>query len=279
MKVFLMLPMSQNEFFKLVEYVKNNFGIDLTKKKILVESRLSSLLSERQIPDYETYLQSVFHDHTGKEMTELLNRITTNLTYFMREASHFEYLVHNVFPWLQRTVEDRDVRLWSAGCSSGEEAYTLAMLLNDYFKGLNGWWDTKVLATDISEKVLNTAQKGIYSSEMVETLPASWKTKYFQKNKDGTFTVCNEIKNEVIFAPFNLMEEKLPFKKRFHVIFCRNVMIYFDQRTKANLISRFCNATEPGGYLFIGHSESVGNHEKGYQYIMPATYRKISMYE
>ena len=126
---------------------------------------------------------------------------------------------------------------------------------------------------------MSVAQKGIYDSEASENVPKMWISKYFKRNVNNTYTVCDAIRNEVIFAPFKLLEEKLPFKKRFHVIFCRNVMIYFDQNTKSNLISRFYNATEPGGYLFIGHSESVGDKEKGYRYIIPAAYRKVLVNE
>lgn len=269
-----MLPIKDNEFRKLVDFIKSTYGINLIQKRTLIESRLSNMLIERNVTCYSDYFDILFKDSTGNEMKELLNKLTTNLTYFMREEAHFKYFSEKVLPWLENSVRGRDLRIWCAGCSTGEEPYTIAMLIDQHFKDRKLGWDTKILATDISNKALDIAKKGVYSVEQLEKIPKLWKTHYFKKLDDNNFVVADNIKSDVIFGVFNLMEEKLPFKKHFHVIFCRNVMIYFDQNTKNALINRFYNTTEPGGYLFIGHSESIDRQLVNYQYIIPAVYRK-----
>jgi chemotaxis protein methyltransferase CheR len=269
-----MLPIKDDEFKKLVGFVKDKFGINLTQKRTLIESRLSSLLIERDIDNYSQYIDLVLNDKSGNELTELLNKVTTNLTYFMREEEHFRYFSEKVLPMLEQTVKSRDLRIWCAGCSTGEEPYTLAMLIAQHFQDRKQGWDTKILATDISNKVLTIAKRGAYSAEQIENIPPMWKSRYFDRIDKSHYIVNDKIKKEVIFGIYNLMEEQMPFKKDFHVIFCRNVMIYFEQDTKNALIERFYNVTEPGGYLFIGHSESIDRRLSRYDYIMPAVYRK-----
>lgn len=192
----------------------------------------------------------------------------------MREVDHFYYFRDKVLPYLVSTVREKDLRIWSAGCSSGEEPYTLAMIIDEFFGKEKMWWDSKVLATDISGKVLGEASKGIYSNENIATLPSNWKLNYFKKLDNEKSVLIDKIRNEVIYRKLNLMDQVFPFKKKFHVIFCRNVMIYFDNKTKWELINKFYDLTEYGGYLFIGHSESLNREETKYKYIMPAVYRK-----
>jgi chemotaxis protein methyltransferase CheR len=171
-------------------------------------------------------------------------------------------------------VQNRDIGIWSAGCSTGEEPYTIAMIIDEFFADDKKWWDTRILATDISGKVLEKAGLGIYSSESLSYVPVRWRNKYFRKHGENTYIIDDRIKKEIIFRKFNLMEDIYPLRRKFHVIFCRNVMIYFDKITKDRLVEKFYNFTEPGGYLFIGHSESLNRNESGYKYIMPAVYRK-----
>lgn len=232
------------------------------------------MLTEKGFNNFREYLDHVFNDMTKTELTELINKLTTNHTFFMREANHFEYFKKNILPYLEANVKEKDLRIWSAGCSTGEEPYTLAMIMEDYFQGLGNTWDKKILATDISVNVLEAAERGIYPAQALDNIPPTWKLNYFSKQNSESFRVSEKIKDEVIFRMFNLMDEVFPFKKRFHVIFCRNVMIYFDHRTKMELINKFYSITEPGGYLFIGHSESISREENPYRYIMPAVYRK-----
>lgn len=270
------MPIKEEEFQKMVFFIKNKCGIDLSKKKVLIEGRLSSWLRVREISDYTHYLDILVRDESGFELNELLNRVTTNLTYFMRESTHFEYLQKVILPQLESEISNRDLRIWCAGCATGEEAYTIAMLLADYFETKKSTWNKQILATDISEKALKVAQKGLYSAEAVEKLPVAWRNKYFREHGDGVFEISEAIRKEVAFAPFNLMETTLPFREKFHVIFCRNVMIYFDTETKQKLVQRFCDATVTGGYLFVGHSESVSKEVKEYKYLLPAAYRKVT---
>lgn len=269
-----MITLKESEFRRLIEYMHRNYGINLMKKKALIEGRLNNLLIEKGYKNYSEYLNVVFADTTGTEMAFLINKLTTNYTFFMRERDHFQYFKDRVLPYLEETVKDKDLRIWSAGCSSGEEPYTLEMILSDYFEDKKYLWNTDVLATDISERVLKVAVNGIYPEEALTDVPNFWKFKYLKKIDKENYQISNEIKSKVIFRIFNLMEERFPFKKKFHVIFCRNVMIYFDYETKMKLINKFYNMTEPGGFLFIGHSESINGEECGYKNIMPAVYRK-----
>ncbi len=271
-----MIIISDEEFKQLSRYIKINFGIDLTeKKKMLVVTRLQNILLQNGFSTFKAYYEHVVADTTGSAVTMLMNKITTNHTFFLREKEHFEFLKGSVLPYILKEHEKhKDLRIWSAGCSSGEEPYTLAMILADSMENGRSSWDTKILATDISEQVLTRAIQGRYSLDQLMGIPASWKMNYFKQVDKETFEVADFIKQEVIFRKFNLMNEDFPFKKKFHVIFCRNVMIYFDAPTKAALIQRFYEATELGGYLFIGHSESLIRTDTNYRYIMPAVYRK-----
>jgi chemotaxis protein methyltransferase CheR len=187
---------------------------------------------------------------------------------------HFNFFREKVLPYLSREVTNRDLRIWSAGCSTGEEPYTLAMIIDEFFGAEKKYWDAKILATDISLRALEEAKRGVYSSKAIAPVPALWKSSYFTRADAETCAVSDKIKDEVIFRRFNLMNKTFAFKKKFNVIFCRNVMIYFNNETKHELVSRFYDATESGGYLFIGHAESLNREQTKYKFIMPAVYRK-----
>ncbi|AWK49597.1 chemotaxis protein CheR [Clostridium beijerinckii] len=268
-----MINIKQNEFIELTIFLKNNYGINLTHKKNLIEGRLHNVLIEKGFNNFREYIDYVYSDRTKNELTILINKLTTNHTFFMREEEHFQFFNNKVLPYLKNTVKDKDLRIWSAGCSSGEEAYALAMIMEDFFAEEKSLWDKKILASDISINVLEKAEKGIYNIEGLERVSKNWKLKYFNKIDDYTYKVDTKLKNEVIFRVFNLMDQ-FPFKRNFHVIFCRNVMIYFDKETKENLIRKFYDMTEVGGYLFIGLSESLSGIENPYEYVMPSVYRK-----
>lgn len=270
----MMLSLTNDEFYTLTNYMRNNFGINLEKKRTLIEGRLTNYLVERGFSNFSQYFDMLFGDRSEHEVVRLVSYLTTNYSYFLREWEHFEFLKEKVLPGLKETAADHDLRIWSAGCSSGEEPYTIAMLLFDFFDTEKSMWDMKVLATDISQKALDTARKGIYNVEQIEKIPGQWRTKYFRNIGGDQWEIKPAIRNEVIFRAFNLMEEKFPFQKQFHVIFCRNVMIYFDRKTKMRLIKKFYDIAEPGGYLFVGHSESLGRDETDWQYVMPSIFRK-----
>jgi chemotaxis protein methyltransferase CheR len=270
-----MITITDSEFTQLAEYIQINYGIHLKQeKKTLLTGRLHNVLIERSCKDFSEYFTLLQTDKTGELVTEFINKITTNHTYFMRETDHFNYFRDKTLPYLESKVKDKDLRIWSAGCSSGEEPSTLSMILNDYFGKEKIWWDTKVLATDISDKILQKAKMGQYSNEELATLPMEWRTNYFRRIDTENSILDDKIRNEIIYRKFNLMEDLFPFKKKFHVIFCRNVMIYFDNKTKIELVNKFYEITEPGGYLFIGHSESLNRESTKYKYVLPAVYRK-----
>ncbi len=273
-----MKDITESEFIMIRDYIKEHFGINLGKeKKSLIYSRLRTILQEKGIEDFTEYFKFLLNDKSGDAMIKFIDKVTTNHTFFMRETDHFDYFRDTVLPYVESKYKDSgDLRLWCAGCSSGEEPYTLQMIIKDHFKNSKTKWDTQILATDISTTVLNKAINGIYPTESVDALPANWQKEYFKKLDATNSVVSDSLKKDITFRKFNLMDEKFPFKKQFQVIFCRNVMIYFDNETRDRLVKKYYNATEPGGYLFIGHSESLNHTNTDYKYVMPAVYRKTS---
>ncbi len=269
------LKISDDEFNRLVTYVHENYGINLRQKRVLVEGRLSNELARRHYNDYTSFLNMVFTDKSGTEMVALLNKLTTNHTYFMREEEHYTFMKDVFLPYIEKTnASTRNIQLWSAGCSSGEEAYTTQMQMQEYFGTKASSWDTRILATDISMRVLEKAQQAIYHEESMKNLQDTWKRRYFTSVGNECYKVNSNITSKVIFKVFNLMDP-IPFKKRkFDLIFCRNVMIYFDMPTKLALVNRFYDVLAPGGYLFIGHAESIPRDKTKFEYVKPAIYRK-----
>lgn len=271
------MELSDQEFHRLVDYMHNNFGINLSAKRVLIQGRLGNMLRERGFTSYNAYLDAVMADTSGAEVTTILNKLTTNHTFFMREPEHYTYMKDVILPWAAaENAKSKELRIWSAGCSSGEECYTTAMLLNEYFGREKSMWDTRILATDISNSVMDKAKKGVYNADGMKGLSAEWVRRYFNKLDGERYEICQEIKNEIIFKPFNLMDP-MPDKylrRPFDLIFCRNVMIYFDQPTKNALVNRFYDVLKPGGYLYIGHAESIPRGETKFEYIKPAIYRR-----
>lgn len=271
-----MVTMTTKEFIQFADYIKANYGIHLRQEKMtLLIGRLHNVLQQAGFDNFTDYYQYIVSDKSGKAAVTLVDKVTTNHTFFMREPEHFYYFRDTVLPFLSDTVKNHDLRIWCAASSTGEESYTLAMLLDEFFGKEKSLWDTKVLATDISDQVLTIAKKGIYSKDRIAPLPILWKNTYFKKLDSENFMLIDRIRNEVIYRKFNLMDAVFPFKKKFHTIFCRNVMIYFDDETKGRLIEKFYNHMEHGGYLFLGHSESISRSNTKFQYIIPAVYRKV----
>ena len=269
------MTISEKEFNQLAGFVKRNYGINLGhEKKALVLSRLGNVLAQNDIQSFTQYFEYVASDTSGDAMITLLDKITTNHTFFMRETDHFDYLRNKGLPYFAASIANRDLRIWSAGCSSGEEPYTLAMIIDEYFGEEKLKWNTRILATDISTSALDIAKRAEYTDEHLDAVPGDWKLRYFRKTGVERNILIDKIRNEVVFRRFNLMEESFPFKRKFHSIYCRNVMIYFDTKTKQELVNKFYNFTEPGGYLFIGHSETLNNLKTEFKYVMPAVYRK-----
>ena len=269
------MHIEDQDFFKLRDHVKSHFGVNLEKKRTLIEGRLTNSITQSGFENFHEYLEDIYKDRSGAKMNALMTKLTTNYTYFMREETHYRYMEEVSLPYWVSTIRDRDLRIWSAGCASGEEAYTTAMVLSEWFGFKKKEWDTTILATDISIRVLDMAKQGVYPEEHFENLPKAWKDKYFNKIGDETYKVKDVLAKEVVFNQFNLMDEFSRFRKKFHIIFCRNVMIYFDTPTKAALAKRFHNALEVGGYLFIGLSETLSGIMGDFQQMAPSIYRRV----
>ena len=270
-----MTELTNAEFNKIRDYIKANLGISLSdEKRSLVQSRLKSTLVELGMTTFSEYFDYLLKDKSGEALTRFVNKITTNHTFFMREADHFDFLSKTVLPYVSEEFKkDRDLRLWCAASSSGEESVTLQIIVNEHFKKVSDKWNTQILATDISANVLDRAVAWRYLTETLENMPTAWKNEYFTKIDDSLSKVNDEILKQIVYRRFNLLDP-FKFKKKFHVIFCRNVMIYFDAKTRDDIVEKFYSVTEPGGYLFVGHSESVSNSGSGFQFVKPAVYKK-----
>ncbi len=270
------------DFRKISDLVYEHCGINLhAGKKELVRARLAKRLRQGNFRTFPEYMKHVLEDTTGKEFSILIDSLSTNLTSFFREGQHFEFLQNKFLPsLLERKRQKRDFRLraWSAGCSSGEEPYSVAITLLDAVAG-QGRWDIKVLATDISTSVLEVAQTGIYDGQRVQPVSPLQRQKYFQVSHDQNekiFEVNQNLRDVVIFRYLNLMKS-WPIDTRrggLDFIFCRNVMIYFDKPTQGHLVSRFWDILSSGGILFTGHSESLTGIEHQFRYIQPTIYAK-----
>ena len=262
---------SDEDFRKLTTFIKSQYGITLQEKRQLVTSRLSTLATEQGYTSFTPFVTQLLKEKDPQKIEQVLNRLTTNYTFFMRETEHFDYFTKVIMPELVRKYErKKSIAIWSAGCSSGEEPYNLTMYIKDFLGLQASQWDTRILATDISQKALAKAKQGIY--EVPDTVPAVWRKKYFKKIEGSRYVVSPEIRNNVIFQTFNLMDP-IKFRTKFDVIFCRNVMIYFDQPTKDALVRRFYDATNPGGYLMISHSENLSK-DAPYVTVAPSTFQK-----
>ena len=268
-----MIYLTDEEFAAIMTHIKDNYGVNLSKKRSLIEGRLSNHLTALGFDNYKDYFSYAMNDKTGDEMTVLISKLTTNHTYFMREGDHFDFYRETVLPWIDKTLRTRDRRIWSAGCSSGQEPYTLSIITLDYLGANAADWDSTILASDISNKVLLTAREGIYKKEELNGLSERWLKKYFTALDGDRHRVSDVLRSNVTFRNFNLLSP-FPFKKPFQVILCRNVMIYFDSPTKEQLIEKFYNALQPGGYLFIGLSESLSGLRHKFKPVRPSIYRK-----
>jgi chemotaxis protein methyltransferase CheR len=237
-------------------------------KEGLVRSRLAKRLRARGLGSYDDYLALV-RDPAGGELAEMIDALTTNKTDFFREPAHFDFLRQRVLP----ATGGAPLRLWSAGCSTGEEPYTLAMVLHDALPDV-ARRDVKILATDISRRVLTHAKAGVYADAAMQGVPPELRRRHFARTPNGAgWEAGASLRSLVTFAPLNLMGA-WPMRGPFQAIFCRNVMIYFDRATQQTLVRRFHDLLEPGGYLFVGHSESLSALSHGFDYVQPAVYRR-----
>jgi chemotaxis protein methyltransferase CheR len=271
------LEISDAQYTKLSHLIYELCGITLGQgKRELLKARLMKRIRATGCRDIRHYMDRLKNDPDGQELIAFLDVITTNKTDFFREPQHFDYLIKNILPHLNKLCLGRDpLRIWSAACSTGEEPYTLAMVLMEN----RGNWagrGASILASDLSTKVLGHGQRGVYSSDRVAPVPQDMIRKYFQRGVNrwaGHVRVRSELRNLVNFKRINLMD-RFQFDPPFHVIFCRNVMIYFDKQTREDLVNKFFSTIIPGGYLFVGHSESLTGIKHPFSFVRPAVYRK-----
>jgi len=265
--------MTASTFDRFRKLIYDKSGISLgTNKEALVKSRISKRMRVLGIGAYKDYLSFVLSDQTGSEMELLLDAISTNVTSFYREPDHFVFMRKVIKGWLSEGA--RSLRLWSAACSSGEEPYTIAM---EILETVNMTIDVKILATDIATSVLARSMKGEYSQEAVTPMPKHLLTKYFVKKKvDGgyIFAAGDKIRKLVLFRQTNLSKFPYPLRGPLDIVFCRNVMIYFDRQTKARIVGECQRLLKPGGYLIIGNSESLAGIAEGFDNIKPAIYMR-----
>lgn len=269
--------LSVREFTRLKDLIYNHCGIKITDaKRTMLEARLRKRLRSLGLPSFGQYCDYLFsHEGMEREMTLMIDQVTTNKTDFFREPGHFEHLVQKVLPELTRLR--RRVMVWSAGCSTGEEPYTLAMVLTD-FAETHRSMDFTVLATDISTRVLEKAKLAVYDEETIAPVPPDMKRKYLLRSKDTTqrrYRVSPELREHVKFRQLNFMDGDFGFREEIDVIFCRNVIIYFDKPTQERLLGKFCRCLSPRGYLFMGHSETLFGMNLPLSQMAPTVYRRI----
>lgn len=268
--------LTDSQFNRISKLVKKKCGINLhVGKKQLVKARLNKRLRELDLPNFEQYLSFLEHDRTGNELVSMLDAISTNLTNFFRESDHFDHLRTVILPRILQQGKSRRIRIWSAGCSSGEEPYTIGITLMEVIPNI-GAWDVRILATDLSTKVLQRAGQGIYAEARLQDMPKMLIQRYFRKIQSGDeklYQASDALRGLVTFARLNLMEH-WPMRGPFDVIFCRNVMIYFDKATQGKLVNRYWDLLGPGGTMLLGHSESLTGTKHKFHYIQPTIYEK-----
>lgn len=267
------LALTAKEFATISALARKQFGLELGMgKEQLAAARLGKLMRKRGFKAFRDYYRHVQSDPTGAALVELIDGLTTNHTSFFREPAHFDFLVQQVFSDQACRIP---MRIWSAACSTGEEPYTIALAAREHL-GAQSPVLPAILATDISTRVLETARKGIYRTDRFQNGVAPWLRKHLLRGEgrsQGWYRMRPEILDMVQFRRVNLIEP-LPDVGRFTVIFCRNVMIYFSRATQEQVVNRLAACLEPGGYLFVGHSESLTGIQHGLQQIQPAVYRK-----
>jgi len=269
------IPIKEVEFKRICDIVYDNFGINLTEsKKSLVIGRLQKVLRAHKFSTFQEYIN--YLEKHPESLAELANRVSTNHTFFYREYDHFEFFEKELLPEIRdfRLKEGkRKIKLWCAAASKGDEPYTIMIHLMRFLGRDYSLWETGLLATDISEDALKEAITGVYSPERVEKVDKATLNEYFDY-EDGMYRVKDMMRREIMFKKFNLMTERYPFSGDFDIIFCRNVMIYFDEKTKDELAKKMYDQLRPGGYLFIGHSETLAGSSAPFKHVKSAVYQK-----
>lgn len=271
--------LTEKDFRRLAGFVTENWGIKLPPaKKVMLEGRLRRRLVALNFKTYSEYCDYLFDStHNQAEALEMIDFVSTNKTDFFRESDHFRYLQEKVLPEMVERLQGDQLNLWSAGCSSGEEPYTLAMVIKE-FQNEFGRFPVKIVASDISSRVLQHAKMAIYREDKIAPIPFNLRKKYLLRSKDPVNKVVRfvpEIRKMVHFSRVNLMQlEDYNFGAKFNIIFCRNVIIYFDRKNQERLVQDFYERLENDGYLFMGHSEALPGLKVPFKSVAPMVYKK-----
>lgn len=277
------LTLTQNEFQQLGTFIQQSVGIKMPlEKKVMLEGRLRKRLRSLNMSTFSQYMDYLFSNRgLEEEMIHMIDVVTTNKTEFFREATHFDYLVGTVLPKLVTTHGagiGEQLMLWSAGCSTGEEAYTIAMILEEFssqYPGLN--FNYRILATDVSTKVLEEGMRAIYEEEKCEPIPVPFRKKYLLRSKDASrrlIRIVPNLREHVKFRRLNFIQEDFGFRERMDIIFCRNVIIYFEKSLQEKILRKIVHFLKPGGFLFIGHSETLIDIDLPLRIEAPTIYRR-----
>ena len=264
------------EFNKLSNFIYTNYGIKMPMaKRVMLQSRLQKRLKALKIYSFKEYVDFVFGKNGNQEIVHMMDVVSTNKTDFYREATHFDFLNSNVLPELYQ--DNKFIKLWSAGCSSGQEVYTLAIELSEFALKNHGF-DFSIFGTDLSTIVLKKAINAIYPEEAVAMIPIEKKRRYLLKSKSKDkklVRVNSNLRSKTKYQRLNFMDDNYSVNEKFDIIFCRNVLIYFDRETQERVINKLCNNLKLGGYFFLGHSESITNIKAPLKQIKPTIYTKI----
>jgi chemotaxis protein methyltransferase CheR len=267
--------LSEHDFQGICRLVRNSCGIHLgADKRSLIEARLTRRVRARNLDSFHAYCKYLFRSADEEELTSFINCITTNKTDFFREPRHFELLTRIAIPGLKHLR--RPFLLWSAACSSGEEPYTIAMVLSEYQQTHPGF-SFRIFASDISTDALEQAVRAIYTTEVIEPVPMHLRRKYLLKSRDrhrGHVRITPELRSLVSFERLNFIDDDYGLDEKAHVIFCRNALIYFDRPTQKKIVGKLLHHLVPGGYLFIGHSENLNAMKLPLERTAPAMYQK-----
>lgn len=269
------------DFSRLSSFIYDNCGIKMPPvKKTMLEARLQKRLRALEMKSFGNYIDYLFSpEGIRDELVSMIDLVTTNKTDFFREPEHFDYLTQRVLPeWVEKFGgrPGRKLKVWSAGCSSGEEPYTLAMVLNEFAEGCPGF-DFMIMATDISSRVLAKATQAVYDEERIIPVPPVLKQKYLLRSKDrqsGLVRIVSHLREKVKFRRLNFMDRDFGLREQLDIIFCRNVIIYFDQPTQEILLNKFHGHMTPGGHIFMGHSETLNGLDVPLVTVYPTVYRR-----
>ncbi|MGC6433665.1 MAG: CheR family methyltransferase [Crocinitomicaceae bacterium] len=272
--------LSDSDFNRLSDFIYTNYGIKLLPvKKIMLQSRLQARLKAKNIDSFKHYTDYVLSGRGGEdEVVRMIDLVSTNKTDFYRESAHFDFMKEVVLPEHGKMFAEKPFKVWSSASSSGEEAYTIAIVINE-FLDKNKRFDYQILGTDISTRIIEKARRAIYGMERVDVIPLAQKRKYLLKRKDQSkpeVRIVPELRAHTSFQRLNLMDEiysEVP--SDFDLIFCRNVLIYFDRPTQERVIKKLCRHLRPGGYFFLGHSESITGYDVPLRQLKPTIFQKI----